>query len=54
MIFKVDPPRTMTKKQWKELYSWLRSTSKIIEAEVELRYTNLLIYGTTHPEIYKS
>ena len=52
-ILKLTPKdRTMTRREWKEAYRWLRIASHLVEAELQERFDNLVIYGTTHPEMY--
>lgn len=43
-------PRTLTKKEWKECYRWLRVVSNQISKEMERRMINLAMYGNSHPE----
>lgn len=47
-------PRTTTREEWHEMWRWKREAEKIIRAELDERTRNLAIYGTTHPEIYKT
>lgn len=47
-------PRSTTRGQWREMNQWRRKTAKILranEAENLALLTNLVAYGTTHPEI---
>lgn len=47
-------PRTTTREQWRELSRWRRLAQKRMEADIDQRVQNLVLYGTTHPEIYKN
>ena len=40
-----DPPRTWTKKDWKEADRWLRIVSREVNKEAAKFYTDLLLYG---------
>jgi hypothetical protein len=43
-------PRTITRKEWKEIWRWKRVTEKKLEKELEKQISNLVIYGCSHPE----
>lgn len=49
----LNPTRTWTKAQWREVHRWLRLVNWELQAEVAKRMSNLLVYGTSHPEIFR-
>lgn len=49
-------PRTIGRKEWKEIWRWKRVTEKELkkhEAEMLERMRNFAAFGTTHPEMYQ-
>lgn len=47
-------PRTTTREQWRAIWRWKRETEKAFRREHDQRVQNLIAYGNTHPEIFKS
>ena len=45
--------RNITRQQWREIDRWLRTCAREIEKKTTTRMANMLIYGTSQPEIYK-
>lgn len=52
-------PRTTTRQQWRELERGRRMMERVIRAEIEQqspeierRFDNLALFGTSHPEIF--
>lgn len=46
-------PRSMSRKEWREIDRWRRVTQRRINEETARQLYNLGAYGTTHPEIYR-
>ncbi len=49
-------PRSTTREAWRVIWRWKRVTEKKMreqEAEFSRMYSNMLIYGTSHPEILR-
>jgi hypothetical protein len=44
-------PRTITRKEWKKIWRWKRITQKRLAEEFEQQRLNLIMFGTTHPDI---
>ena len=45
-------PRTITREQWRLLDRWRRKCDRAFVAEMSSRFKNLVVFGTTHPEIF--
>lgn len=45
-------PRSITHKEWQEIWRWKRVVEKRLDKELLGRLSNFAVYGTTHPEIY--
>jgi hypothetical protein len=46
-------PRTITRKEWYEMWRWKRVTEKKLKEEVEKQFNFLRTYGTTMPDYQK-
>lgn len=44
-------PRTITRREWKEIWRWKRLAQKQLAEETEKRMLNFILYGTSHPEL---
>lgn len=47
-------PRTTTRDEWRAMWRWKRETEKALRREHDQRVQNIVAYGNTHPEIFKS
>jgi hypothetical protein len=57
LVLLFDPakfPRTITRKEWKEIWRWKRMATKELKKELEKRMHNALLYGSSHPELWDS
>lgn len=44
-------PRSTTKAQWREMWQWKRKVEFRLKAEMDKQMENLILFGSTHPEI---
>lgn len=46
-------PRTTTREQWRAIDRWRRVAERKLREEMQRRVKNIMVYGTSHPEIYR-
>lgn len=46
-------PRTIKRKEWKDIWRWKRVTEKRVKEEVDKQISNLIVYGSTMPRYIK-
>lgn len=43
-------PRTINRKEWKEIWRWKRVTEKDLDKHCQKMYDNFAVYGSTWPD----
>lgn len=54
LVLYFDPakfPRTITRKEWKEIWRWKRMTEKALVKELEEQMLNISLFGCSHPDM---
>lgn len=54
LIFDRDRiPRTTTRAEWRAIDRWRRVTERQLREDVQKAVDNLVLFGTTHPDLFK-